>query len=311
MPDVVAVAREPAPTALEQAQTIAGDVLRVPRPWTGLMLVVALLSSLHLTVTSRGAVSGSFGLSALTGILLALIWLPALLKVITLAGGGVKTPAGEASTGGLLGVISAFAPERKREALPPLLAALTSPEVLADPAQRTAAEPIRRDLEIQFASATLPATGVREKVAAYAREYERLRTTPASDQRTYRMTTLMAEARAIARAAPLPFIDIRNMLENGSDGERVIALAITQDQPDIRLFPLILNAITDSRSAFEQYQALGAALEVLPMIQLDSSRQGELRKALTAAVENERNGIEQDTSRLMLVQAIEDSLGRS
>jgi hypothetical protein len=302
-------AADSALTPLDKVQAVVREAMRVSPWWTALMLIAALISAFHVNVTTRGDFSGSFAPSTLSGVLVALVWLPALLRVIALAGGGVKTPAGEATTGGLLSLIGGLSAERKREALPPLLAALSDPQVLADPGRRSAAEPVRRNLELQFASAALPTTGIRERLAAYAARYEQIRSTDEpSDERTYRMTTLMAEARAIAQAAPLPFVDVRHMLENGTDGERVIALGLAQDRPDPRLLDLIVGVIGDSRSAFEQYQALGAALELVPMLLLDTSAQAALKKALKSAVQNQRNGIEEDSSRLALVRAIQTAL---
>ena len=281
-------------------------VLKVPNVWAVTIVIAAVLSAVHISVSSTGEVSGSFAASTLTGVLIALIWLPALLRVIALAGGGIKTPAGEATTGGLLALIAAFEPETKREALPSLLAALGSPEMIVYPDRRTASRPIRRDLEMQLAAASLPPSGVRERLAEYAVAYELTRRQDPSRERTLRMTTLMAEARAAARATPLPMIDLRHMLASEADGERVIALALAQDQPDPRLFDLIVRTILESRSAFEQYQALGAVLELVPA--LDSQQQSGLRRALAEALADKTRDIHADTSRARLVEAIQNAL---
>jgi hypothetical protein len=290
----------------EQINAVMRAALKIPKAWAITMAVAAVLSAVHVSVSTGGDVGGSFAPSALSGVLIALIWLPALLRIVALAGGGIKTPAGEASTGGLLALIASFEPETKRDALPSLLAALGSPEIAVDAERRTASKPIRRDLEMQLAAASLPTMGVREQLAEFAHQYELTRTEEPSRDRTLRMTTLMAEARAAARATPLPMIDLRHMLSSDSDGERVIAIALVQDQPDERLFDLILPAITESRSAFEQYQALGAALELAAM--LDPGQQSQLRVALKEALADKTRDIHADTSRARLVEAIEDAL---
>lgn len=291
----------------EQINAVMRAALKIPKAWAITMAVAAVLSAVHVSVSTGGDVGGSFAPSALSGVLIALIWLPALLRIVALAGGGIKTPAGEASTGGLLALIASFEPETKRDALPSLLAALGSPEMVVDAERRTASRPIRRDLEMQLAAASLPRVGVREQLAELAHQYELTRREEPSRDRTLRMTTLMAEARAAARATPLPMIDLRHMLSSDSDGERVIAIALAQDQPDARLFDLILPAITESRSAFEQYQALGAALELAAV--LDSGQQSDLKAALTEALADRTRDIHADTSRARLVEAIEDALG--
>jgi hypothetical protein len=109
-------------SADERAETVAAVarvVMKIPRPWVAFVVVAACLTACHVSVASDGNVNGSFAPGTLTGVLIALIWLPALLRVIAIAGGGVKTPAGEASTTGLLAVLDSLEPETKRNALPP------------------------------------------------------------------------------------------------------------------------------------------------------------------------------------------------
>ncbi|MEA2214370.1 MAG: hypothetical protein QOF83_4318 [Solirubrobacteraceae bacterium] len=306
MPDEspqASIVTDPPITRLE---TVARLAMGIPKPWVIAVAIAAVLSAFHITVTTGGTVSGSFAPSTLTGVLIALVWLPAIVRVIAIAGGGVKTPAGEASTSGLLTVLDSLEPETKRDTLPSIIAALTSAEILVDPDRRLVARPFQQDLEMQLAAASVPAKGVREQLAAYAKQYEEARHAPSSRERTLRMTSVMAEARAAARATPLPLIDLRNMLSSDSDGERVIALALAQDQPDVRLFDLTLPAISDSHSAFEQYQALGAMLEIVP--QLNHRQRSQLSQALDHALQDESRDIHTDTSRFRLVQAIRDML---
>lgn len=226
--------------------------------------------------------------------------------MIAIAAGGVKTPAGEASTTGLFAVLDSLEPETKRNTLPSLIEALTSAEIVVDPDRRMAARPIRQDVELQLATASGSAMGVREQLATYAGQYEAVRKAPSSRERTLRMTTLMAEARAAARATPLPLIDLRHMLSSGSDGERVIALALAQDRPDPRLFNLILSAVIDSHSAFEQYQALGAMLEVAG--RLDDRQRSQLLAGMDRALEDEVRDVRADTSRFRLMDALRETV---
>lgn len=286
---------------MERADAVAQMALKVPRVWAVGMAAAAVLSAATVDVSEGGEVSGSFHPTTLTALLFALIWLPALLRVIALAGGAFKTPAGEAATGGLLEVIDRLDPDAKRNALPPLLAALSSPEGFIDPRTR----PIRIELEEQFAA--VAPRGVRESLDDYARAYDEVRaTTPPSDERTLRMTTITAEARAMASAVPLTTTDLQNMLSSDRDGDRVIALAVVQDQPDPRLLPLVMSAIRESRSAFEQYQALGAAFEMIRHLNEDERK--ELRDVLDAALEDPTRGIGEDASRARLVAAIRREL---
>jgi hypothetical protein len=282
-------------------------VLRLSRPWVATMLVVASLSTIHITVDHHHRLSGSFGIGGTTVVLLALIWLPAAIRVLSVAGGGIKTPAGEATTPGLLEVFAALDPQTKRDTLPPVLTALSSAEVLVDPDRRVQSDHLRRDLELQLASVVPLSGGVRETLDGYAKAYEGVRASSLSGrERTMRMTTITAEARAVARVARLSTADLRHLVRNGSDGERVIAFALMQDHPDVQLLDQVCDGVTDSRSAFEQYQALAAAFELLP--RLDYERRRILRSVLESALTDPRRGIRADSSRALLVDTMLEQL---
>ena len=267
------------------------------------MVFAALASSVHLDVNPHHQLSGSVAVSTLTPVFLALIWLPALLRLLTLAGGNVKTPIGEASTPGISRLFEPLDTQTKRDTLPVVLRALNSPAILTDPEHRTESRVARRELELQLAAVTPHAGGIREVLDRYASEYESLRETrPSGRSRTLEMSSLTAEVRAVARAMPPSTTDLRHMLENGSDGERVVALAIAQDRPDRRLLREICESIRESRSAFEQYQALGAAYEAIPL--LDPSDRDALEDVLRQALADPDRGIADDPSRKQLVEAM-------
>jgi hypothetical protein len=97
------------------------------------------------------------------------------------------------------------------------------------------------------------------------------------------------------------------MASEGSDGERAIALAIIQDQPNPRLLPCVARAIQESHSAFEQFQALGAALEMLDA--LDDEQRKELASILKRAIRDQDRAIKEDASRARLVEALLHALG--
>ena len=92
------------------------------------------------------------------------------------------------------------------------------------------------------------------------------------------------------------------MLRHGSDGERIVALAITQDRPNPVLFDPICDAILDSHSAFEQFHALVAMLEMLT--NLGPEQRIRLRGVLERALEDPKAGIKEDSSRASLVDAM-------
>jgi hypothetical protein len=285
-----------------QLDAVLASFMRPHRWWPRAMMVATVLSTVDVSRSATGDVAWSFRLSALTAGLLALIWLPTLLRLLIVSGGSIKTPAGEASTRGLMDVLGTLTAETKRETIPSVLAALTSPEAFAGAGDRVAIRGMRRELSAELATAT-DGGSARERLDRYAEAYEELRAGDApGHDRTQRMTRITAEARALARTKRLSCDEVRELLASGSDGERVIALSIAQDQPDKRLFDLVDAAIRDSRSAFEQYHALGAASEVLA--DLDPGQRVRLRETLTAIEADPRSGVAADPGRSTLVDAM-------
>jgi hypothetical protein len=97
------------------------------------------------------------------------------------------------------------------------------------------------------------------------------------------MTRIVQEASAVAGAVDLGK-EIRKLFDL-SDGGRVIALAILKARADPSYFDLLLDGITRSRSAFEQYLALTAMLSVTTL--LDPQSSGILRDAISQLSEQE------------------------
>ncbi len=277
--------------------------MAVSRPWAVAMVFAAVLSSLHVNVSEKHDLSGSIGVTSITVALLVLIWLPSLLRVLGIAGGGVKTPAGEATTPGLAALFDTFDPQTKREALPSVLTALTSPDVLTDADERGKSRELRRELELQLAAVTPQSQDIRETLDRYAGDYEEMRRTmPPGGDRTRLMTRLVAEVRAVARGMPPMATELRRMLSEGSDGERIVGLAVAQDQPNRNLFDEICGAIVESHSAFEQYHALVAVLEMLTVI--DDRQRRVLVEVLRDAQDDPLRAIGDDMSRARLVDTL-------
>ena len=89
--------KQPAPkVSIEQLQSVMDRILLpTPRPWLAAIGVAAALSIFEVTRTAAGALIVTARLTTTTVILVALFWLPFLLKVLALTGGGLKTVAGE------------------------------------------------------------------------------------------------------------------------------------------------------------------------------------------------------------------------
>jgi hypothetical protein len=99
--------------------------------------------------------------------------------------------------------------------------------------------------------------------------------------RTAEMSRIVSHIRGLARSNGLPPNAIRELFDKNDRGSRVVALAWLTEKPNPGLVNLVLSGIQDSKSAFEQYQALRAAEVLVP--QLD----GEDRKKLRTAIEDQ------------------------
>jgi hypothetical protein len=260
---------------LETVRQTMGLVATVPKPWCGLILVAAFVSTLEVTL-SPGAWSAKFSVSSVTVAVLGLLWLPVLIKVLALAGGSMKTPAGEATSGGLIEVIRALAPEAKREALPSVIAALGS----GPDAERSDVKALRTDLEEQLSTIPIDPDHARVRLRDLASQYEKIReASPSGPFRTFNMTRLVAEAMGFVREARHEPAQ-QPEFSKESDGERIIDLASIQALPRPDALAQVLDAIQASRSAFEQYQALTALGKLVPL--LGSDQRLEAAEALNA-----------------------------
>src|SRR4051812_13060945 len=108
---------------LPRIERVMALLWKVPVLWTVGVATAAVLSTLSFVRKPGGGLEVSFHVTTITAVLLGLIWLPALLRVIALAGGGLRTPAGEASTPGLMDFLKLLDPGAERETLPALIAA--------------------------------------------------------------------------------------------------------------------------------------------------------------------------------------------
>ncbi|HMJ73183.1 MAG TPA: hypothetical protein VK471_07480 [Solirubrobacterales bacterium] len=287
---------------LEQARVLLAEALKISRPWALVVVVAVVVSAFDVSHEGGSGWTIGFQISSTTVLLLSLMWLPGLIRVIAMTGVNFKTAAGEATTSGLLGLLKDLSPDAKREALPSVIAAFDM--VAAEkPEERHAARRARDDLESQLVAAEPEPGDPKEVLQQYGREYEQLRAEmDPGPERTFQMNSLLAEARAAAKAAQLSGDEIRNFFASDRVGLRLMAIASLQVSPDISVFAQLLDAIANSRSAFEQYHALAAARDHVPL--MSGNQRRELRKVLKHQLNDPVKGIEQDGSRHREVQAL-------
>jgi hypothetical protein len=144
-----------------------------------------------------------------------------------------------------------------------------------------------RAAEAEARGDTAVADALREEARALlddarpvAASYEELRESLAPGaERTAKLEAVVAQAREAARQRTHDPAEVRQLFEHGTDGERIYALGLMQEDERLRDFAVSLEAIEHSRSAFEQYYALSLAELMLPALTKDQRR--ELEAMLT------------------------------
>jgi len=252
------------PGSLEQLLAV---VMRLPRLWLAILTAVALLSTLEVNHAAEHGWSVHFEVDAVTLGVMALIWLPALLRLLSLTGGTLKGAGMEVSSEGLMG-----SPEGL---INDLTAIRTEAEQVTKQSPGVDAERLSRELQRQvdqMASEYLSAARAvdKEAIQRLSAEYEATRSRmPAGDVRTREMTRIVNEARvrasanrdAAARAAG-------ELLRSEHEGERIIGLAFVQEAGGTHRMSDVLQRIENSTSAFEMFHALIALREIEPGLEL-------------------------------------------
>jgi hypothetical protein len=137
-----------------------------------------------------------------------------------------------------------------------------------------------------------------------AQQYEQVRESePPGRDRTMRLYDLVNEAHEFGRVHKPSATDVRRIFDEGG-GQRVFALVLMADEPALGDTESVLDAISHSRSAFEQYQALETAISMLAtMSDVERSR-------LAESLRNQMNGgwITRGTDRRRLAETLLEHL---
>jgi hypothetical protein len=145
-------------------------------------------------------------------------------------------------------------------------------QYVEDAVSRAASRDAPLDVAKIAAKARLPPSSI-------AKVYEQLRNAmPPGRARTLEMTRLMARSRRAAKDSPLTAADAATRFFAGSEGERIEVLGIMQGNADLRDLDVALEGVRASRSAFEQYQAIRLAQQMVP--NLDPDQRAELASTL-------------------------------
>lgn len=163
-----------------------------------MILLGAVALQRTLEISMGASPSLTFQITAITVAAVAAIWLPPLVRVIALNGGGVKTPAGEATATGLGSILEKLEPAQQRQALTGVIAAIPDAGPGVDPSVTT----VRRQLEQKAAEIPVDPGSAGERLVAAAHRYDLLREgLPSGSERTYQMNQLVAEAVSLGRSS--------------------------------------------------------------------------------------------------------------
>jgi hypothetical protein len=142
-----------------------------------------------------------------------------------------------------------------------------------------------------------------EELTLLGTEYENIRERlEASDQRTFLMTGLVERARTLAGKRDAAHV-AEQLFRLDTAGGRIVALALAQQEPQRQQVEMALSAISESRSAFEQFHGLVLVELLHPKLEPQAARQ--LRTAISAQIG--RTILASDPSRQILAERL---LGR-
>ncbi|MDF3288467.1 hypothetical protein [Streptomyces silvisoli] len=118
-------------------------------------------------------------------------------------------------------------------------------------------------------------------------------------ERTLAMEQLVSRARRLPEERPFEPTEVVRWLREGTDGERVIALAMMQASRELRNFEAVVAAIEDSHSAFEQYHAV-----LLAKLMVDDLNTAQLRRLAETLRSQQGHRFQRDTDRWELSEDI-------
>lgn len=139
-----------------------------------------------------------------------------------------------------------------------------------------------------------------EAAGPIAVEYRTVRgSMPASPARTMAMERIVARARKLADEQSFDRAEVLRWLREGTDEQRVTALAMMQAKPELREFDSVLTAIKRARTPFEQYHALRLA-----DIMLDDLDAADKQRLVEAVKGVRGRRFRRDTDRWLLSERI-------
>ncbi|WP_314218862.1 MULTISPECIES: hypothetical protein [Streptomyces] len=90
--------------------------------------------------------------------------------------------------------------------------------------------------------------------------------------RTQALEEVVARARRLAQEESFEPAEVTRWLQDGTEEQRITALAMMQASPELRNFEATLAVIAQSRTPFEQYHAMLLAAQMVDVLDADQAR---------------------------------------
>ena len=283
MDNVTERAAEQKPIPKGTIEWMLKAALHLPKFWLIISIIFIFLSLFNISWVPLKSLSISFQVTSATAVFLALTWLPALIRVFALVGGGIKTPAGEFTSSGLTTLLS----QLKQETLGVLISETTTAEEKVPLEEKAKTSRIRQELEEAYVS-RIPPGQIHEQLAQLVERYKQLRTSMRSGpERTFQMESVMGGIRAIVSKTRLSLNEMIAYLQSNDEGKRLVGISSIQLNGDERYFDYVVQMLNDPQSAFEQYQVLRAVQKMLPY--LNQTQKYRLKEVLIKQRDYEPN----------------------
>jgi hypothetical protein len=265
------------PVSKETLAWLLKTILHLPRNWLMASVLFAFVSLFDLSWTKQTGFSFAFRVTTTTVLLIAVIWIPALLQLFALVGGAIKTPAGELSSPGIEQLLQRVDSETKDEAIGALKVVLERAEERAPAEDLPNVRQARQQLDEKYA-APLSVEQARRELNQLADRFQELQQSPSGTRRNFLMEALAGGMRTLVLKAKLSATEINSYLQSEHPGQRLAALSLLKLSGDVRYFEPVLNAIANPKSAFEQVYALRVMEKML--LKLDSNQKKRLEEVL-------------------------------
>jgi hypothetical protein len=273
--------------------TVLATVMKISTGWAVVVGLVALASCLKLSHPAAGGLGVEFAVTATTLGVVALLWLPSLIRAWALAGGKLEAAGVAATSKGLLG-----SPEDLIDRLTGIKTTAESvTEKVKDHAPEAAVALRGLDQEVdQMATEYLVGvdTASASAIRTLGRQYERLREMmPPSDVRTVEMTRVVNEARVRAEADSEAAARWGPQLIHSEDqGRRIVGLAFLQASPVVEMFSDLLDLARNSATAFEMFHTLLALRVCVPLLSQPQRQKEQAAEALLNELEEDPRGVD-------------------